>query len=76
MNQDITANGALRIKTLETTNGIIYVIDKVLIPDTAGRDIAQVLEKKGEFATLLTALKVAGLTSTIQSGKLVMMLLN
>ncbi len=62
-------NGALRVKTLETTNGIVYVIDKVIIPPEAESDIAQVLEKKKEFSTLLTALKVAGLTDTVKSGK-------
>lgn len=62
-------NGALRVKTLETTNGIVYVIDKVIIPPEAESDIPQVLEKKKEFSTLLTAIKVAGLTDTVKSGK-------
>jgi len=62
-------NGALRVKTLETTNGIVYVIDKVIIPPEAESDIAQVLEKKKDFSTLLTAIKVAGLTDTVKSGK-------
>ena len=53
---------------MPATNGIIYVIDKVIIPPEAGSDIAQVLEKKGGFSTLLTAIKVAGLTDTIKSG--------
>ena len=62
-------NGALRVKSLETTNGIVYVIDKVIIPPEAESDIAQVLEKKKDFSTLLTAIKVAGLTDTVKSGK-------
>lgn len=63
----VTINGALRANTLKATNGIIYVIDKVIIPSEAGSDIAKVLEKKGGFSTLLTAIKVAGLTDTIKS---------
>lgn len=69
--KDVTINGALRQKTLRTTNGVIYVIDKVLMPDDKERDIAQVLEKKRQFTTLLTALRTAGLTDTIKSGNLV-----
>lgn len=58
----------MRLKSLEASNGIIYSIDKVLVPDDKERDIAEVLEKTGEFSTLLTALKVAGLKDTIKSG--------
>ena len=64
----MTVNGAKRLKTLFTSNGIIYILDKVLIPE-AERDIVQVLENKGEFNTLLTAIKAAGLTDTLKSRK-------
>ncbi|KZS17106.1 Uncharacterized protein APZ42_016664 [Daphnia magna] len=62
----VTINGALKIRTLEATNGVIHVINKVLIPEPES-NIIEVLEKKGNFTTLLTALAVAGLTTTIQN---------
>ncbi|XP_057380925.1 transforming growth factor-beta-induced protein ig-h3-like isoform X2 [Daphnia carinata] len=62
----VTINGALKIRTIEATNGIIHVINKVLIPEPQS-NIIEVLEKKGKFTTLLTALAVAGLTTTIQN---------
>lgn len=65
--QVVTVNGAMRLKTLEASNGVIYVIDRVLIPE-GDPTIVKVLERKGQFSTLLTALKAAGLTSTLDSG--------
>lgn len=65
--QTVTVNGALKIKTLEAGNGIIHVINRVLIPEPES-NIIQVLERKGNFSTLLTALTVTGLTPTIQNG--------
>jgi transforming growth factor-beta-induced protein len=62
-----TINGALRMRTIEAANGIIYVIDKVLVPEKEDLNIVKILEKEGRFATLLTALKVAGLTDTVAS---------
>ncbi|KAI9555167.1 hypothetical protein GHT06_017682 [Daphnia sinensis] len=62
----VTINGGLKIRTLEATNGIIHVINKVLIPEPQS-NIIEVLERKGKFTTLLTALAVAGLTTTIQN---------
>ncbi|XP_046658066.1 transforming growth factor-beta-induced protein ig-h3-like [Daphnia pulicaria] len=62
----ITVNGALKIKTFEASNGIIHVIDKVLVPEPES-NIIQVLEKKDKFSTLLTALNIAGLTPTAKS---------
>jgi uncharacterized surface protein with fasciclin (FAS1) repeats len=64
----VTVNGALKIKTLEAGNGIIHVINKVLIPEPES-NIMQVLERKGNFSTLLTALAITGLTPTIQNGQ-------
>jgi transforming growth factor-beta-induced protein len=62
----ITVNGAVKINAIQTTNGVIYVIDKVLVPNDDA-SIVKVLEKQGKFSTLLTALKVADLTSTLDS---------
>ena len=68
LNQTVTVNGALKIKTLEAGNGIIHVINKVLIPEPES-NIMQVLERKGNFSTLLTALAITGLTPTVQNGQ-------
>lgn len=63
----VTINGALRLKALEAENGIVYVIDKVLIPDN-NKSIVKVLETKGKFTTLMTALVVSGLKNHLDSG--------
>jgi uncharacterized surface protein with fasciclin (FAS1) repeats len=63
----MTVNGALKIKTLFTNNGIIYVIDKVLTCEPS--DIIQVLQRRKEFSILLTALEFTGLTASFQSSK-------
>lgn len=65
----VTVNGVLRLKTLDASNGIIYVIDKILIPGNE-KSIIKVLEAKGKFKTLLTALAVAGLTRHVDTGRL------
>lgn len=66
--QVVTINGALRLKALEASNGIIYVIDKVLVPDS-DKSIVKVLASKGKFTTLITALNIAGLKTHLDTGK-------
>jgi transforming growth factor-beta-induced protein len=63
----VTINGALGLKVLEASNGIIYVIDKLLVPDN-DKSIVKVLESKGKFTTLITALVVAGLKNHLDTG--------
>jgi transforming growth factor-beta-induced protein len=63
----VTINGALSLNVLEASNGIIYVIDKVLVPDN-DKSIVKVLESKGKFTTLITALGVAGLKNHLDTG--------
>ncbi len=63
----VTINGALSLKVLEASNGVIYVIDKVLLPDN-DKSIVKVLESKGKFATLISALVVAGLKNHLDTG--------
>ena len=63
----VTINGALGLKVLEASNGIIYVIDKVLVPDN-DKSIVKVLESKGKFTTLISALVVAGLKNHLDTG--------
>lgn len=52
------------IKTdIETSNGIIHVIDTVLIP---ANDIIETARSAGSFKTLLTAIEAAGLTDALR----------
>ncbi|MBD3368049.1 MAG: fasciclin domain-containing protein [Candidatus Eisenbacteria bacterium] len=48
---------------IEATNGVIHVIDSVLMPATG--TIVEVADKTGKFATLLTAVEAAGLTDVL-----------
>lgn len=55
---------------IETDNGIIHVIDAVLMPkevsETAPtKNIVETAQQAGNFSTLLTALDVAGLTAAL-----------
>ena len=68
MNKVSTINGVPIVKTIEASNGKIFVIDKVLIPDDE-RTIIGKLERQGQFNTFLKAFNVAGLASTIGNGK-------
>ncbi|MCO6436863.1 MAG: fasciclin domain-containing protein [Phycisphaerae bacterium] len=52
------------VKTdIETSNGVIHVIDSVLLPQA---DIVEVARNAGSFKTLLTALEAAGLTGALR----------
>lgn len=48
---------------IEASNGIIHVIDTVLMPET--RNIAEVAEEAGSFGTLLAAAEAAGLVPAL-----------
>ena len=50
---------------LQASNGIIHVIDSVLLPPEPKNDIAAVAKKAGQFNTLLAAVEAAGLTSAL-----------
>ena len=50
---------------IAASNGIIHVIDTVLLPET--ETIVGVASKAGSFSTLLAAVKAAGLVDTLQS---------
>ena len=50
---------------VEASNGIIHVIDQVLLPEPIA-DILQTAEGAGIFNTLLAAVEAAGLTVTLQ----------
>jgi transforming growth factor-beta-induced protein len=52
---------------IRTSNGIIHVIDSVIMPET--RNIAEVAENAGSFGTLLAAAKAAGLVPALTGDK-------
>jgi transforming growth factor-beta-induced protein len=57
-------DGATIVKTdIMTSNGIIHVIDAVILPET--KTIPEVAESAGSFGTLLAAVKAAGLAETL-----------
>jgi uncharacterized surface protein with fasciclin (FAS1) repeats len=49
-----------------TTNGVIHVIDRVILPET--KSIVEVADAAGSFSTLLTAAKAAGLAGVLSEG--------
>ncbi|APZ96010.1 fasciclin domain-containing protein [Fuerstiella marisgermanici] len=62
----VTVDGANVIKTdIETSNGVIHVIDSVLLP--ADKDIVETAVSAGSFNTLVAAVKAAGLVDTLKS---------
>jgi transforming growth factor-beta-induced protein len=62
--QGVKINEANVIKTdIKTSNGVIHVIDKVLLPKN---DIIETARGAGSFKTLLTALEAADLTDTLR----------
>lgn len=63
------------VTDIETANGVIHVIDTVLLPDTEGEMSASMEDQKdiidtaiadGRFTTLVTAIQAAGLAETLQ----------
>lgn len=50
---------------LRTSNGVIHVIDSILLPPESKNDIASVAKKAGSFQTLLAAVDAAGLTGVL-----------
>ncbi len=60
----VRIDGATVIKAdIETSNGVIHVIDRVILPETD--TIPQVAASAGSFGTLLAAVKAAGLSETL-----------
>ena len=55
------------IADIEASNGVIHVIDTVLIPQPeAQADIVELAVNDGRFTTLVAALEAAGLVETLQ----------
>jgi transforming growth factor-beta-induced protein len=63
-NDNVFIDGAQVISTdVMASNGIIHVIDTVLMPET--RNLAEVAENAGSFGTLIAAAKAAGLVPVL-----------
>ena len=68
-NGQVRVNGAvIRNADIECSNGVIHVIDSVLLPPTpkAAKDILGIAKSTGNFSTLIAAVEAAGLTSVLQ----------
>jgi len=52
------------ITDIETTNGVIHVIDAVILPET--RDIVDIAVEDGRFETLVAAVGAAGLVDALK----------
>ena len=65
-NGEVFLDGIRVVTTdIETTNGIIHVIEGVLLPEPV-LDIVEAAFDAGSFSTLLTAVEAAGLTETLK----------
>ena len=62
---NVTVDGANVVKTdIETSNGVIHVIDSVILP--ADKDIVDTAVAAGSFKTLVAAVKAAGLVDALK----------
>lgn len=61
-------NAQIKTRNIRCSNGLIHVIDAVLIPPQEDKTIVGTATKAGNFKTLLAAAKAAGLLETL-SGK-------
>ncbi len=55
------------ITDIETSNGVIHVIDTVLLPPADMMDIVDTAVADGRFTTLVAAVEAAGLVDTLKS---------
>ena len=52
---------------IQCSNGVIHVIDSVLLPPKPATDLVAIAKKSGNFSTLLSAVEAAGLSDTLSS---------
>ncbi len=65
---EVRINGAKIItRNIKCSNGLIHVIDTVLLPSEDDNTIVGTAKKAGNFKTLLAAAKAAGLVETLSS---------
>lgn len=60
---------SLQTADVKTSNGVIHIIDQVLLPPAPKNDIAGVAKKAGQFETLLAAAEAAGITDALTGAK-------
>lgn len=67
VNGKVILNGNAEVTTtdIQTTNGIIHVIDAVILPSNAPKSIAEIAAGNADLETLTTAVDAAGLTETL-----------
>lgn len=66
--ETVTINGKVISSTdIETSNGIIHVVDDVIFP-FAERSIPEVVTNNSSLSTLLTALETANLVGALEEG--------
>jgi uncharacterized surface protein with fasciclin (FAS1) repeats len=58
-------NAQVIITDIETSNGVIHVIDAVILPEA--RDIVDIAVEDGRFTTLVAAVQAAGLVDALKS---------
>lgn len=58
-------DAALIDADLKASNGVIHVIDSVLLPPAPKNDLASVAKRAGSFKTLLAAIEAAGLSDAL-----------
>lgn len=65
----VTLNLSATVVTpdVEATNGVIHVIDQVLLPPVPQPDIVDTAASTGSFSTLLAAAKAAGLVDALKA---------
>jgi len=67
VNDGVMVNGAnVTLADVNTSNGVIHVIDKVLLPTATPNDIPRTAQCTGIHNTLVTAVIQAGLLETLQ----------
>ncbi len=59
-------NALVTATDIDCTNGVIHVIDTVILPET--KNIVEVADAAGSFGTLLAAAKAAGLAGVLSTG--------
>lgn len=65
----VMVNGAKVVTPdVKATNGVIHVIDTVLLPPAAPQNIVKTAVAAGQFKTLASLLQKAGLVKTLQGG--------
>ncbi len=63
----LNENVEVIITDIETANGVIHVIDAVLLPPAKLSDIVDTAVADGRFTTLVAAVQAAGLVDTLKS---------